>query len=113
MLVFQTSQTIKAIHAAQAPEGYKGADIGASWLVARGDTGDADVFEVRPLSSLEWAQIGSLDGEELNRQTFELGFKSFNGKPESESLSWGAKCAVANLIIAVTQGPLVYRQPAA
>lgn len=109
MLVFQTNQTIKAIHASQAPEGYVGLAIDEAWRVARGDTGDAVIFEVRPLSSLEWAQVRSLSGDEQSDAILGLGLV----RPGPDALSWGAKHAVASLIVAVTQGPLVYRQPAA
>lgn len=109
MLVFQTSQTIKAVHASQVPADYAGTAIDDAWRVARGDTGDAVVFEVRPLSSLEWAQVRSMDSDAQSDAILSLALV----KPGSDALSWGAKHAVASLIVAVTQGPLVYRQPPA
>jgi hypothetical protein len=119
MLVFQTTQTLRVIHRSQADalgltDTCRGA-VGEDWLCAGSDTGAAEVFEVRPLSSLEWAEVRGLDGADQSLAIVTKGLKGINGgMPNlSADLSWGAIHAIAALVTAVTVGPLAPRQPAA
>lgn len=115
MIAFLTSHTVKAIHASQAPDGYSGKQLADNWLSATGDTGDALVVEVRPLSWLQFEQLRTLDPLAQTESMCEHGIVSLAGQRSAdwrEVLSQGAVFAVADLVIAVTSGPLASRQPA-
>jgi len=119
MLVFQTTQTVRVIHRSQADalgltDTCRG-PVGEDWLVAGPDTGAAEVFEVRPLSSLEWAEVRGLDSQDQSLAIVTKGLKGINGSMPNlaSDLSWGAIHAIAALVTAVTVGPLAHRQPAA
>lgn len=115
MIAFLTSHTIKAIHESQAPAGYSGQRLADSWLSATGDTGDALVVEVRPLSWLQFEQLRTLEPMAQTEAMCAQGIVSLGGDKSADwraMLSQGAVFAVADLVIAVTTGPLARRQPA-
>lgn len=115
MILLTTDRTVRAVHRDQVPAGYAGAAIDDDWRIATGDTGDAVLVEVRPLSMLEFQQAQSLSSDEQTRELLRLGLVRIGGQPVADpfaALSWGAVHAVASLVASVSIGPLGRRQPA-
>lgn len=112
MFLMLTSQSADFVHRSD-PAAIVPADPAAvwaeDWFSAAGQHPACRVFRVRPLSALEYsASLAEVDVTRRAVQVCDLALRNADGSQPTD-ISWSGAIAVANLIYAVTHGPLAGR----